>query len=54
MKTEIKVLIVKDEDGRLSPMVGIWFDDEYGKMSSKHHLDANEKDTIVRANLIEE
>lgn len=56
MKQEnsIQVLVVRDNEGELRPMAGIWKDNELGEGSSQDYLaKAKNDDTIVKATLIE-
>jgi len=39
---EIKIYVVKDEEGNLRPLAGVWKYDEYGKQSADDYV-ANNK-----------
>lgn len=41
-------LCVKDEDGDLRPMAGIWRDDEYGNLSAEAYKKKNKNVTIAK------
>lgn len=55
MSNTIKVLVIKDKEGVLRPMAGIWGDDPHGKISVEYWKQKNKKttDTIVQATLTE-
>jgi len=46
-------LVVKDEEGGLRPMAGIWRDNEAGRISADKYLAKNPEITIVRVQMIE-
>lgn len=46
-------LVVKDEDGILRPMAGVWRSDESGKRSAEDYVKKNPEVTIVQVELIE-
>jgi hypothetical protein len=46
-------LVVKDEEGILRPMAGIWRDDEAGEFGAAIFLKYHPNDSIVKARLIE-
>lgn len=48
-------LTVKDEEGNLRPMAGIWRDDEGGQYASEHYISkpANANCTIVKIKIEE-
>lgn len=52
---KINVLVVKDEDGVLRPMAGIWIDNEAGKMGAENFLSKPMNDglEVVSAELTE-
>lgn len=46
-------IVVKDEEGDLRPMAGIWRDDEAGKVSSDYYLKKNPEIKLVKVELTE-
>ena len=46
-------LVVKDEDGVLRPMAGVWKDNEAGRIASVEYLKKNNDCTIVRVEINE-
>jgi len=49
-----KYLVVKDEEGELRPLAGIWQDSEFGKMSADDYISKNPDCSIAICNLQEE
>jgi len=52
MKT-IQVLVVKDEDGIMRPMAGIWIENDAGIINAKIYARKNPEDAVVSATLTE-
>lgn len=48
---ELKVLVVKDEEGELRPQAGCWRDNENGQYSAKIYQAKHPEITIVSATL---
>lgn len=53
MTKSIQVLVVKDEEGELRPIAGIWKDNEHGRAGSENYLSKNPWAKIVEATLTE-
>lgn len=52
---KLKVLVVKDDEGVLFPMAGIWIDNQAGKYGAEDYLSKpkNSKLKVVKAELVE-
>lgn len=49
----MKVLVVKDEDGIMRPMAGIWVDNQAGQWGAEEYLSKHRGFSIVKAELAE-